>query len=174
MDSSVTPTYDCQKLFCSIVKEVEIPNLKSHGELMEKFWQMRIEKFEDVDTYYQRLKEMIDRLESINENCDEDIRFSIDAFSVRYKLFQAAESRPVFREFVKSITMKEPRQWSKISVKDFLKGLRLAETNDKIEKSNLSESMPQEVTAYKAIDRKEDSRGKSTELCWNFENGKLS
>ena len=37
VDSSVTPTYDCQKLFCSIVKEVEIPNLKSHGELMENF-----------------------------------------------------------------------------------------------------------------------------------------
>ena len=53
---------------------------------------------------------------------------------------------------------------------DFLKGLRLAETNDKIEKTNLCESKPQEATAYKANDRR-DEKAKSPQACWNFEEG---
>ena len=124
--------YDCGKLYRELCRVIEVPNIKSHGELLKKFQLIKIEDSEDIQMFFYRLDTARKHIESINEFCDKTMRIEIPNWQIRAKLIEAAESIPKFKHYIDQLMLKEPREWSNMTHTEILHGLRVAETNSMI------------------------------------------
>ena len=99
--------YDCAKLYRELCRVIEVPNIKTHGELLKKFQLMKIEDSEDIQMFFYRLDTARKHIEASMNSAIRLCGLKSPIGRSGRSLSKAAECIPKFKHYIDQLMLKE-------------------------------------------------------------------